>query len=58
MHNDPFMQAAIEEAKKGAAEGGIPIGSVLVKDGKAEIIVKRQTYEHMIANEVIPESLL
>lgn len=34
MHNDPFMQAAIEEAKKGAAEGGIPIGSVLVKDGK------------------------
>lgn len=28
------MQAAIEEAKKGLAEGGIPIGSVLVKDGK------------------------
>ena len=26
--------AAIEEAKKGLAAGGIPIGSVLVKDGK------------------------
>ncbi|PAW80169.1 MAG: tRNA-specific adenosine deaminase [Verrucomicrobia bacterium Tous-C9LFEB] len=31
---DPFMEAAIEEAKKGLAEGGIPIGSVLVCDGK------------------------
>lgn len=31
---DPFLQAAIEEAKKGLAEGGIPIGSVLVIDGK------------------------
>src|ERR1039457_6010365 len=31
---DTFMQAAIEEARKGLAEGGIPIGSVLVKDGK------------------------
>lgn len=28
------MQAAIEEARKGLAEGGIPIGSVLVRDGK------------------------
>lgn len=28
------MKAAIDEAKKGLAEGGIPIGSVLVKDGK------------------------
>lgn len=27
-----FMQAALEEAKKGKAEDGIPIGSVLVKD--------------------------
>ena len=34
MTNDPFMQAAIEEAEKGLAEGGIPIGSVLVLDGK------------------------
>lgn len=31
---DPFMQAAIEEAKLGRKEGGIPIGSVLVLDGK------------------------
>ena len=31
---DKFMQAAIEEARKGLSEGGIPIGSVLVKDGK------------------------
>ena len=29
-----FMQEALVEAKKGLAEGGIPIGSVLVKDGK------------------------
>lgn len=31
---DSFMQCAIEEAKKGLAEGGIPIGSVLVRNGK------------------------
>ncbi len=31
---DQFLQAAIEEAKKGLQEGGIPIGSVLVIDGK------------------------
>jgi cytosine deaminase len=31
---DDFLQAAIEEAKKGLAKGGIPIGSVLVIDGK------------------------
>ena len=28
---DPFMQEAIAEAEKGRAEGGIPIGSVLVR---------------------------
>jgi len=28
------MQAAIEEARKGLAEGGIPIGSVLVHQGR------------------------
>jgi len=32
--HDTFMQAAIDEAKKGLAAGGIPIGSVLVLDGK------------------------
>lgn len=31
---DPFLQAAIDEAKKGLAAGGIPIGSVLVIDGQ------------------------
>ena len=31
---DKFMQAAIEEAQKGLAEGGVPIGSVLVHNGK------------------------
>jgi creatinine deaminase len=29
-----FMQLAIEEARQGLAEGGIPIGSVLVRDGQ------------------------
>jgi creatinine deaminase len=29
---DVFMRAAIEEARQGLREGGIPIGSVLVKD--------------------------
>ena len=29
-----FMSVAIEEARKGLSEGGIPIGSVLVIDGK------------------------
>ena len=31
---DQFIQAAIEEAKLGLSEGGIPIGSVLVIDEK------------------------
>ncbi len=31
---DEFMQAAIDEARQGLAEGGIPIGSVLVIDGQ------------------------
>jgi creatinine deaminase len=30
---DIFMQAALDEARTGLAEGGIPIGSVLVVDG-------------------------
>jgi cytosine deaminase len=30
---DKFMQTAIDEARLGLREGGIPIGSVLVKDG-------------------------
>ncbi len=31
---DKFLEAAIDEAKKGMATGGIPIGSVLVIDGQ------------------------
>ena len=31
---DKFLESAIEEANKGLAEGGIPIGSVLVIDNK------------------------
>jgi len=31
---DPFLQAAIAEARQGMAEGGIPIGSVLVHGGR------------------------
>jgi len=34
MTDDPFMIAAIEEAEAGQREGGIPIGSVLVYDGR------------------------
>lgn len=31
---DPFLEAAIEEARLGEQEGGIPIGSVLVVDNQ------------------------
>ncbi|WP_088330072.1 nucleoside deaminase [Lacimicrobium sp. SS2-24] len=31
---DVFLEAAIEQARLGLAEGGIPIGSVLVHEGK------------------------
>ncbi|MBT8193306.1 MAG: nucleoside deaminase [Acidimicrobiia bacterium] len=34
MTADPFLQAALDEARTGLAEGGIPIGSVLVVDGE------------------------
>ncbi len=34
MTRDPFLQAAIDEARLGLAEGGIPIGSVLVHKGR------------------------
>lgn len=32
--SDEYLQAAIDEARQGLAEGGIPIGSVLVLDHK------------------------
>jgi cytosine/creatinine deaminase len=31
---DAFFRAAIDEAERGLAEGGIPIGSVVVHDGR------------------------
>jgi creatinine deaminase len=34
MIQDPFMQAAVDAARKGLSEGGIPIGSALVKNGQ------------------------
>jgi cytosine/creatinine deaminase len=34
MPTDTFLQAAIEEARLGMQEGGIPIGSVIVHQGK------------------------
>ena len=34
MTTDPYLSAAIQQAKKSLAEGGIPIGSVLVHEGK------------------------
>lgn len=34
MGQDPFLKEAIAQARKGLSAGGLPIGSVLVKDGK------------------------
>jgi cytosine/creatinine deaminase len=34
MTTDPYLRAAIAQARKSLSEGGIPIGSVLVHDGR------------------------
>jgi cytosine deaminase len=34
MTTDPYLRAAIEQARKSLSEGGIPIGAVLVHEGK------------------------
>ena len=34
MSHDPFMQAALEEARRGLASGEVPIGAVLVVDDR------------------------
>jgi creatinine deaminase len=34
MMKDPFLTAALEQARKSLSEGGIPIGSVLVHNGE------------------------
>jgi creatinine deaminase len=47
---DRFLEAAIEEARKGLAAGGIPIGSVLVCDDK---IIGRWHNQRVQAGSVI-----
>ena len=37
--NNTLLQAALEEAKKGLADGGLPIGSVLA-DRQGEIVAR------------------
>jgi cytosine deaminase len=51
MHHDPFMQAAIDEARKGASQGGIPIGSVLVKDG--QIVARGHNQRVQLGNPIL-----
>jgi len=53
---DPYFQAAIEEAKTGLAEGGIPIGSVLVVDRLDQVagIVSERDLVHAIATHGTP----
>ena len=47
---DQFLQSAIEEAMKGLNEGGIPIGAVLVHEGK---IIGRGHNQRMQRGSVI-----
>jgi cytosine deaminase len=47
---DKFLEAAIEEARIGASEGGVPIGSVLVCDGE---IIGRGHNQRVQRNSVI-----
>ena len=47
---DRFLQEAIEEAQRGLAEGGLPIGSVLVIDGE---IVSRGHNQRVQKNSAI-----
>ncbi len=51
MHNDPFMEAAIEQARKSYQEGGIPIGSVLVKDD--EIVARGHNQRVQLGNPIL-----
>lgn len=50
MLTDTFMEAAIEEAKKGMAESGIPIGAVLLHKGR---IIGRGHNRRIQRNSVI-----
>lgn len=44
-----FMQAAIDEARAGRAEGGIPIGAALVVDGKVVGVGRNQRVQRLSA---------
>ncbi len=46
-----FLQFAIDEAKKGLAEGGIPIGSVLVRDN--EVIARGHNKRVQLKNPIL-----
>ncbi len=48
---DKFMQMAIDEAKAGLAEGGIPIGSVLIKNG--EFVAKGRNKRVQESNPIL-----
>jgi len=43
---DTFMRAAIEQAQKSRAEGGIPIGSALVLDNRLLAVGHNQRVQH------------
>jgi len=47
---DEFIKEAIKEARQGLSEGGIPIGSVLVKDG---VIISRGHNKRVQNNDPI-----
>lgn len=51
MERDPFLQAAIDEAKKSREQGGIPIGSVLVKNG--EIVARGHNQRVQLNNPIL-----
>ena len=48
---DPFMRAAIDEARLGMSEGGIPIGSVLVHEGR--IIGRGRNRRVQLSNPIL-----
>ncbi len=48
---DDFMKVAVEEARQGLGEGGIPIGAVLVHDGR--IIGRGHNRRHQHGSAVL-----
>ena len=47
--NSYFLKLAIDEARKSLDENGLPIGSVLVKDG----VVLSKGHNHLIQNNSV-----